>query len=180
MSLKLAELRRQTVGKKTRAEILALMPSPVYEDGRTKQCFKDECDIDKIMTRFGVTGTISHMTQYEGVYADFSDYDFQAETNKLARGVEIFDALPAEIRKEFRQSPEAFFSYVNDPANAADLREKLIDLAPPGRQLPRVRPATADELAAEAAASSPKASETTPTPTMEVAEKTPLPASKEA
>ncbi len=165
MSLKLAELRAKSPLKKfTRAQLLALIAAPVYDDGRTKQCFKDECNIDKIMARFNVSGTISHLAKFEGVYADYSDFDFQTQTQRLTRGREIFDELPAELRREFGQSPEAFFAYVNNPANAGDLAKKLPALAAPGQQLPPVSSPTADNEAAIAAASEPASVVKEPTP----------------
>ncbi len=135
-----------------------------YTDGRTKQSFKDECDINKIMARAEKAGTISHLQKFEGVYADYSDYDFFEATQKLTRGREVFDALPAELRREFGQSPAAFFAFVNDPANAEDLLEKLPALAAPGQQLPDVKPPDADTEAARAAASEPASENPTPTP----------------
>ncbi len=167
MSLKLAELRSADKRKKMdREEILALLPVKEYNDGRTKQCHKDECDINKIMARFDVSGTISHLNKYQGVYADFSDFDFFEQTRKLTAGREVFDALPAEVRQEFGQSPAKFFAYVNDPANKDDLLEKLPGLAEPGTQLPREVSPTADHEAAAAAASEP-ASETPKEPPAE-------------
>ncbi len=161
MSLRLAELRKKvTKVNMKREEILALMPDNEYTDGRTKQSFKDETDIEKIMARADVTGTISHLAKYEGVYADFSDFDFHRQNNMLARGGEIFAALPAEIRKEFRQSPADFFAYVNDPSNANDLREKLPALARPGRQNIQVTALDADAQAALDAAETPVTGET--------------------
>ncbi len=149
MSLSLAKLREADKRKKlTRAQILALEPDKVYDDGRTKQCYKDECDIQKIMDRFARTQTISHLAKHEGVYADFSDFDFHEQTMKLTRGREIFDELPAELRTEFQQSPAKFFAYVNDPVNVDKLREKLPGLAKPGRQLPITSPLEDDPQAA--------------------------------
>ncbi len=140
----------------TRAGLLALIPDKIYGESRTEQCHKDTCDIQKIMARFDKTGTISHINKYEAVYADFSDFDFREQTTRLTAGREIFDALPAEIRDEFRQSPQAFFDFVNDPANKDDLLEKLPALAKPGTQLPRqAATLTADEMAAKAAADLP-------------------------
>ncbi len=115
-----------------------------YPDGRTKQCFKDECDINAIMARAAQGGTISHLEKNKGTYADFSDYDFFEATQMLTRGREIFDDLPAEVRREFGQSPQRFFDYVNDPANKDKLEQKLPDLAKPGTQLPDVTPLDAD------------------------------------
>ena len=146
-----------------------------YADGRTKQCFKNECDIEKIMARADKAGTISHLQKYEGVYADFSDFDFHTQTRRLTRGREIFDDLPAELRREFGQSPAKFFAYVNDAANIDELREKLPGLAAPGRQLTQTRPPTADLEAALDAASEPASVNPPATPTREVATETEAP-----
>ncbi len=157
-----------------------------YTDGRTKQCYKDECDIQKILARADKAGTMSHLEKFQGVYADYSNVDFHELTNKLTKGREIFDELPAELRKEFGQSPAAFFAYVNDPSNKDELLKKLPGLAAPGRQLNRTRPPTADEEAAVAAASelasktdvTPLEEEQKPTATADVATSTPLPGAK--
>ena len=130
-----------------------------YNDGRTKQCFKNECDIVKIMARADKAGTISHLQKFEGIYADFSDYDFFEATQKLTRGREIFDELPAELRREFDQSPAAFFEFVNDPENVEQLRKKLPALAAPGNQQLDTSAPDADKEAALAAASEPVASD---------------------
>ncbi len=149
-----------------------------YKDGRTKQSFRDECDIQKIMARADRVGTISHLQKYEGTYSDFSDFDFHEQMGKLTRGREIFDELPAEIRQEFAQSPAKFFAYVNDPANVKDLLKKLPGLAAPGRQLAKTSPATADETAAalskeeNAAAPTPKEEPNVPPTASKEAEKT--------
>ncbi len=135
-----------------------------YTDGRTKQCFKDECDIQKIMARADKAGTMSHLEKFEGVYADYSDFDFQVQTQRLTQGREIFDELPAELRQEFGQSPAKFFAYVNDPANKDELKKKLPALAAPGRQLNQSVAPSADEEAAAAAVSEPASGTPTPTP----------------
>lgn len=135
-----------------------------YTDGRTKQSFKDETDINIILRRAQKAGTLSHLEKYQGVYADFSDFDFMEAQINLTRGREVFDALPSEIRKEFSNSPAAFFGYVNDPANADDLRKKLPGLAAPGRQNIDVSGKTANEpIVASATPSPPVADETAPT-----------------
>lgn len=165
-------------GKKLkRDELLELRPEPVYDDGRTKQSFKDETDINMIMERAAQGGTISHLAKFEGMYADFSDFDFHEHTRKLTEGREVFDSLPAEIRREFSQSPAQFFAYVNDPANINDLAKKLPGLARPGTQLPKQSENDANQQAAQAAADAPVASP--PSPTTEVASSTPSPSAGE-
>ncbi len=131
---------------------------PTYdgpEDRRTKQSFRDETDINKILKRAQKTGTISHLNQHQPQYADFSNFDFFANTLMLTQGREIFDDLPSELRNEFNQSPQQFFTYVNDPANVDRLAELLPGLAEPGRQN-----ITTDNQARTARASEARPSET--------------------
>ncbi len=126
-----------------------------YKDGRTKQSFRDETDINKIIQRAEKTGTISHLNRHQGSYSDFADFDYFGNLQKLTRGREIFDDLPAELRNEFEGSPTKFFNYVNDPANVGRIGELLPELAEPGRQLMSVVPPVADtppEIPAEAPA----------------------------
>lgn len=118
----------------SRKECLALLPPIEYGEGRTKQAFKDECDIVKILSRAQKAGTLSHLEKYEPVYGDFADFDFMEANLKLTQGREVFDQLPSELRAEFKNSPAKFFEYVNNPKNADKLREKLPALAMPGRQ----------------------------------------------
>ena len=43
---------------------------PKYKDGRTKQAFKDQCDINKMLAKAQRTGSIAHLNKYpEAVYA---------------------------------------------------------------------------------------------------------------
>ncbi len=124
---------------------------PKYKDGRTKQSFRDETDINKILKRAQKTGTISHLAKHEARYGDFSTFDFFESQLMLTKGREIFDDLPSELRNEFNNSQAAFFAYVNDPANKDRLGELLPALAEPGRQNIAVTAPKADEKAAEAA-----------------------------
>lgn len=147
----------------------------VYDDGRTKQSFKNQTDINKILQKAQKAGTISHLQKHGAFYGDFANFDFQEAAFALTRARSIFEELPSEIRKEFNQSPSEFFEYVNDPANADKLAEKLPALALPGIQ--RVAPLRtaetvavedrqAAEIAAVGGASGPEAAETTtPAPT---------------
>jgi len=121
----------QSIGKHDKNGRLV---QPIYEDGRTKQAFKDETDINKILHRAQKTGTLSHLQKFEGRYGDFAGFDFFEATLQLTKGREVFDALPSELRREFNQSPAQFFAYVNNPANKDDLLKKLPMLAMPGRQ----------------------------------------------
>ncbi len=113
---------------------------PVYGKSRTKQSFKNQTDINKILKRAQKTGTISHLAKYEGVYGDFAEFDFTEAQNRLARASTIFEELPSEIKNEFDQHPGKFLAYVNDPANVDRLKTLLPGLAEPGRQMVSLKP----------------------------------------
>lgn len=109
---------------------------PTFTGGRTKQAFKDQCDVNQILKRAQKAGTLSHLQRYKGVYGDFSDFDFMEAQIALARGKEIFEELPSEVRRDFQNDPGRFFAFVNDPANAERLAELLPAIAEPGRYFP--------------------------------------------
>lgn len=139
-----------------------LMQPDDYSDGRTKQAFKDESDINKIMHRAQAAGTISHLQKYEPVYGDFADFDLLEAKLKLQQADEVFGQLPSELRNEFRNDPAAFFTFVNDPRNQPDLATKLPALAKPGRQNIDVSgktPPIVAGMAPSGAASEPQANE---------------------
>ena len=56
-----------------------------YSDGRTKQSFKDETDVNQIIAKHTRMGTLSHLEQWGGQYGDWSDFDFQEAQNQIAR-----------------------------------------------------------------------------------------------
>ena len=103
-----------------------------YTDGRTKQSFKDETDVNNIIKKHTRMGTLSHLEQWGGNYGDFSDFDFQDAQNQIANANSMFEKLPSGIRNEFQNSPERFFNYVNDPDNKDNLAQLLPELAEPG------------------------------------------------
>lgn len=96
---------------------------------RTKQCFRDECDINIIMKRFKNTMGVDYLNRYQGYltgeFGDFSnvqDYRSAIEQIDQARGV--FDALPAKVRSRFRNDPAEFLDFVQNPANL----DEMIDM----------------------------------------------------
>lgn len=134
----------------------------VYNDGRTKQAFKDSTDVNRLLDKHARAGTLSALAKSEAQFGDFADFDFQEAQNALARGKSIFDELPREVKREFNQNPGEFFAYVNNPENKDRLSDLLPQLAAPGRQLPIIDPRVANQ-GASGAASEPQANETTTT-----------------
>jgi hypothetical protein len=111
--------------------------SDKYDDGRTKQSFKDSTDINKLIYKHAKAGTLSHLEKYQGQYGDFSGFDFFEAQTRLAKAKSIFDELPAETRREFGNNPANFFELVAG-MSPADVKKALPELAKKGRQLPDI------------------------------------------
>lgn len=93
------------------------------EPSMTQQQFKDECDINKIMDRYLKTGVLSDPldkrgTPKYGEYADLGDY--MDHMNKVVEANEMFEALPAQIRKRFNNNPADLIEFVMDPNNRTE------------------------------------------------------------
>jgi len=74
-------------------------PSP------TQQHLKRDADINEIMRRFGMTGSLPPGVS-GGVYGDFSGIeDFDDALRTVERAQAGFMALPAEIREKFQNDP---------------------------------------------------------------------------
>ncbi len=109
----------------------------VYEDGRTKQAFKDSTDINKILKKAQKTGSLAHLVKYpEAVYGEFEGYDLLEAYDKVKRAQGIFDDLPSEVRNEFGNDALKFAGYASDPLNVKRLGELLPAIAEPDRYFP--------------------------------------------
>lgn len=93
---------------------------------RTKQAFRDECDINKIMQRFKKVMNSDYLSRFNsyvgGQFGDFSgvsDYRTAIEQVSQARGV--FDALPAKVRARFGNDPAQFLDFVQNPKNVDEM-----------------------------------------------------------
>ncbi len=116
--------------------MMDLFRSDEYLDGRTKQSFKDETDINKLLAKAARGESLSHLQRHGASYGDFTDMpDLLQAQARLAKGQAIFMELPGEIRREFNQSAGAFFEYVNDPANIDKLPALIPGLVERGTQL---------------------------------------------
>lgn len=99
------------------------------EPSATKQEFKDDCDINKILRKYQRTGAINHFAKYAPMYGDFSSCDLQEAHDLIKRASKMFDELPSSIRKEV-STPEGFLDFVQDPKNKARMDELGLTKAP--------------------------------------------------
>lgn len=88
---------------------------------RAQQHFKEQCDINYIMRKFGQTGQLPPDVRVPQ-YGDFTGItDFHSAMTAVAQAHESFDALPAEVRSRFVNDPGRFVDFCMDPANESEL-----------------------------------------------------------
>lgn len=96
---------------------------------RTKQSFKDECDINTIVRRFGVTGQLPQGVRAP-TYGDFVDvHDFRSAMDAVVLARESFDSMPSAVRARFSNNPALFVDFCSNSENLPELRK--MGLAPP-------------------------------------------------
>lgn len=94
------------------------------EPGRTKQHFKDTCDINKIVARWRKTGVLEHVSTKVASYGAFTQPNDLAEAyDQVNRAEELFHELPSEIRKRFDNDAIALIEFLEDPANVEESQE---------------------------------------------------------
>lgn len=98
-------------------------PRPVVDcaaanDGRTKQSFLKQTNINSIVARYVKTGLMDHVSANPGVFADVSAVgDYQGMLNKVISAKEAFTALPANLRSRFNHDPAQLIEFVSDESN---------------------------------------------------------------
>lgn len=130
---------REVQGSDTNGESLRsmfVMHQPVdldcSKDGRTRQEYADDCDINVLLARYEKTGVFNHFNAYEPNYLDVSDVpDLQRSLEIISRAQAAFMTLPAATRREFDNDPVKFVTFAQDPANIDRMREwKLAEPLP--------------------------------------------------
>ena len=120
-------------------------------DSMTKQSFKDECDINKIMEKFQRTGVINHYAAYAPTYGDASPVEYLDALLVISTANEMFADLPSSVRKRFNNNPEEFLEFAQNPDNLEECRK--MGLAPPLSETtpdkPPTKPASADKAPTE-------------------------------
>lgn len=96
---------------------------------RTRQSFKDECDINSIMERFNKTGLINHYNKYQAQYKETTPQTFTNAQFVIANAKSMFEELPAKARAHFHNNPTEFLEFANsiEPDDKVS-QQTLIDL----------------------------------------------------
>lgn len=93
---------------------------------KTDQSFKDDCNVNFIVSRFMKTGQISHLAKRQGHYSDMSyaPSDLLEAYKVVKDAEEAFASLPAAVRKRFENNPSEILQFLEDPKN----RDEAIEL----------------------------------------------------
>lgn len=79
--------------------------------------FAEECDINTIVRRFGLTGQLPENLRVPQS-GDFTDVkDFHTAMNVVRAAEEAFMQLPGEVRARFENDPGRMLSFVEDVNN---------------------------------------------------------------
>lgn len=117
------------------------------------QSFAEECDINTIVARFGLTGVLPNGVDMPQS-GDFTDVtDFHTAMNLVAQANSAFMELPAHIRARFGNDPARVIAFLDDEKN----REEAVGLGIVAKPAERVRDVVVavDELAAKLVPPSP-------------------------
>jgi len=92
--------------------------APWADDDRTQQHFLHQVNVNNIVAKYRKTGIVEHVKRAQARYGDFSELaEFATNMDKVAKAQQGFEALPAAIRNEFKNSIPGFFEYIQDPKN---------------------------------------------------------------
>jgi len=94
-----------------------------------QQQFKDDCDINKIMDRFEKNNALDHVSRHQPQYGFTTPNTYHESLNIITMADSMFNDLPAKIRDEFANNPQAFLQFVQDPKNADRANELGIALS---------------------------------------------------
>lgn len=86
-------------------------------ESMAQQHFKEECDINTIVHRFGLTHQLPENARVPE-YGDFADVtDYQTALNAVIAADKQFMQYPAEVREEFHNSPQRMMEFLSKEEN---------------------------------------------------------------
>lgn len=106
---------------------------------RTIQSAKDECDLNVMVRRFGVTGVIMGI-QPPPAMEEFGEiFDYQTAMNTIRKADESFAAMSAETRARFDNNAARFVKFCTDLDDKGALKN-LKELREMGLAVPEAVP----------------------------------------
>ena len=88
-----------------------------FDKSKTQQQFKEECDVNTIVERFGLTGQLPQDVRMP-VSGDFTGvFDFHSAMNSVRLATESFNKMPATVRARFHHDPGEFADFCANKDN---------------------------------------------------------------
>lgn len=110
------------------------------EETLAQQQFKDECDINTILDRFGITGELPTNVR-QPLSADFVEaVDYQTAQNALIEAQQSFMEMPAKIREKFDNNPAKFIDFFEHEENRAEAERLGLVMPRPTEERPTEPP----------------------------------------
>ena len=95
------------------------------EPSKTDQSFQKKCDVNHIMKTAERTGQITHLRKSQGQFMDCTQMgSLQDAYETVGQAQRSFNALPANVRKEFDNDPIKMQKFLLDPKN----KDRAIEL----------------------------------------------------
>lgn len=116
--------KREDFKEVVRPRVQKFFPEPSL----TRQEFKDECDLELILKRFGSTeaGMAAIQNAVDLSNLRFDDVsavpDFRAARDQIMQAEAKFMALPAQVRARFDNDAALFLDFATDPKNLDEMR----------------------------------------------------------
>lgn len=108
---------KPVVNKET-GEIMPARPVVRCGQSMTKQSFRDQVNINKIVARYRKTGMIDHVNGATPFYGDVSQFtSYQDAVNTVLRANELFAGMSSDVRKRFENDPQKMIDFLQDEKN---------------------------------------------------------------
>lgn len=88
---------------------------------RTKQHFKDDCDINRIVMKYRRDGIITHVSNRVPFYADVTQVpDYRTALGIVNHARSRFAMLPSAVRDRFGNDPAKLLEFLKNPENRSE------------------------------------------------------------
>lgn len=89
----------------------------------TKQEFKEEADINILMSKYIATGILPNMNESAPQYLDVTGIEFQESMQFVAGAKSLFMEMPSAIRNRFQNDPAQFLDFCSNDKNRDEMAE---------------------------------------------------------
>lgn len=97
--------------------------TPLGSEVKTKQSFKNQCDINDLVARHRRTGLVDHTTSRKPLYGDFTAAtDLFTHINATNAAEDEFRTLPAQVRRLCNEDPVELLNLLATEPGCESLR----------------------------------------------------------